>query len=81
MLCIDQIYAHYPTTLFQVGDQEILLSDAIAMHQSLRSQGHDVHLNVIPQMIHCGQMFARDYSPGQSAIEQAACFIRETLQC
>ena len=80
VLCIDQVYEHYPTTLFQVGDQEILLSDAIEMHQSLRSQGHDVHLNVVPQMIHCGQMFARDYPPGQSAIEQAACFIKTAMQ-
>ena len=80
VLCIDQVYEHYPTTLFQVGDQEILLSDAIEMHQSLRSQGHDVHLNVVPQMIHCGQMFARDYPPGQSAIEQAAYFIKTALQ-
>ena len=79
VLCIDQNYEHYPTTLFQVGDQEILLSDAIEMHQSLRSHGHDVHLNVVPQMIHCGQMFARDYPPGQSAIEQAACFIKTAL--
>ena len=81
VLCIDQNYEHYPTTLFQVGDQEILLSDAIEMHQSLRSQGHDVHLNVVPQMIHCGQMFARDYPPGQSAIKQAASFIEKALQC
>ena len=80
VLCIDQVYEHYPTTLFQVGDQEILLSDAIEMHQSLRSQGHDVHLNVVPQMIHCGQMFARDYPPGQSAIDQAAYFIKTALQ-
>ena len=80
VLCIDQVYEHYPTTLFQVGDQEILLSDAIEMHQSLRSQGHDVHLNVVPQMIHCGQMFARDYPPGQSAIEQAVYFIKTALQ-
>ena len=80
VLCINQVYEHYPTTLFQVGDQEILLSDAIEMHQSLRSQGHDVHLNVVPQMIHCGQMFARDYPPGQSAIDQAAYFIKTALQ-
>ncbi|QNI53917.1 alpha/beta hydrolase fold family protein [Synechococcus sp. BIOS-E4-1] len=80
VLCINQNYNHYPKTLFQVGDQEILLSDAIEMHQSLRSQGHDVHLNVVPQMIHCGQMFARDYPPGQSAIEQAAGFIKSALQ-
>ena len=80
MLCIDQSYTNYPKTLFQAGDQEILLSDAIEMHQSLRSQGHDVHLHVVPQMIHCGQMFARDYQPGQSAVEHAARFIRETLR-
>ena len=81
VLCINQNYNNYPKTLFQVGDQEILLSDAIEMHQSLRSHGHDVHLNVVPQMIHCGQMFARDYPPGQSAIEQAASFIKKALQC
>ena len=80
VLCIDQSYTNYPKTLFQAGDQEILLSESIEMHQSLRSQGHDVHLHVVPQMIHCGQMFARDYQPGQSAVEQAARFIRETLR-
>lgn len=76
LLCLQRSYSNYPKTLFQVGDQEILMSDAIDSYLTLRKDGHDVALHVVPSMIHCGQLFAGDYRPGRLALEQAARFIR-----
>ncbi len=79
VLCFEQSYEYYPKTLFQVGDHELLLSDSIEMYQVLTGLGHKVCLHVVPQMIHCGQMFSRDYRPGRFALEQAASFIKQVF--
>ena len=79
VLCFEQNYEHYPRTLFQVGDHELLLCDAIEMFQVLSGSGHDVCLHVVPEMIHCGQLFSRDYRPGRYALEQAASFIKQVF--
>ena len=81
VLCFEHGYEQYPKTLFQVGDHELLLSDAIEMFQVLSGSGHDVCLHVVPQMIHCGQLFSRDYRPGRYALEQAASFIKQVFPC
>ena len=73
----NQIYKVYPRTLFQAGDHEVLLDDSIDFYQRLRAQSHDVSLQVIPGLLHCGQMFSRLFPPGQVAIEQAARFIQD----
>lgn len=75
--CLQQDYSCYPRTLFQVGDREVLLSDAIACFSILKTAGHDVALHVVPGMIHCGQLFSRDFPPGQRATAEAALFLRE----
>ena len=77
LFCVQQDYTSYPRTLFQVGDREVLLSDAIACFSTLKTAGHDVALHVVPGMIHCGQLFARDFLPGQRATAEAALFLRE----
>ena len=77
LFCMQQDYTSYPRTLFQVGDREVLLSDAIACFSTLKTAGHDVALHVVPGMIHCGQLFARDFLPGQRATAEAALFLRE----
>jgi acetyl esterase/lipase len=74
---MQQDYTSYPRTLFQVGDREVLLSDAIACFSTLKTGGHDVALHVVPGMIHCGQLFSRDFLPGQRATAEAALFLRE----
>ena len=79
VLCFESSYEQYPRTLFQVGDHELLLSDAIDMFQVLSGPGHDVCLHVVPHMIHCGQLFSRDYRPGRNALEQAASFIKQVF--
>jgi acetyl esterase/lipase len=65
--------------LFQVGDCEVLLDDSIEFYRALRQQGHPVHLQVIPNMIHCGQMFSTIYRPGERAILSAAEFLQSSF--
>ena len=77
IFCMQQDYTSYPRTLFQVGDREVLLSDAIACFATLKTAGHDVALHVVPGMIHCGQLFSRDFLPGQLATAEAALFLCE----
>lgn len=72
-------YQQYPRTLFQAGDCEVLLDDNVEFYRILRQQGHAVHLQVIPNMIHCGQMFSRIYRPGEIAIEGAAQFLKDSF--
>ncbi len=55
----------------------MLLSDAIAWSSILKTAGHDVALHVVPGMIHCGQLFLRDFLPGQRATAEASLFLRE----
>ncbi len=71
-----QTYMKYPKTRFQVGDREVLLDDSVHFFQQMRGQGHDVSLQVIPNLIHCGQMLRQVFQPGCFAIEQAATFIK-----
>ena len=74
---MQQDYKSFPRTLFQVGDREVLLSDAIACFSILKTAGHDVALHVVPGMIHCGQLFSRDFLPGQRAMAESALFLRD----
>ncbi len=74
---IDGEYSDYPTTLFQVGDYELLLDDSIYFYEKLRRSNCNVFLNVIPELPHCWQFFASVYAPGRAAIDQAAGFINQ----
>ena len=71
-----QQYEKYPKTLFQVGDCEVLLDDSIEFYRFLRQQGHPINLQIIPDMIHCGQIFSNVYPPGEKAILSAAEFLQ-----
>ena len=74
-----QQYEKYPKTLFQVGDCEVLLDDSIEFYRFLRQQGHPINLQIIPNMIHCGQIFSNVYPPGEKAILSAAEFLQSSL--
>ncbi len=74
-----QTYLTYPQTLFQVGDHEVLLDDSVSFFEAMRQQGHDVALQVVPGLLHVGQLFCRDFSPRQAAIDQAAAYLRVNL--
>ena len=74
-----QQYEKYPKTLFQVGDCEVLLDDSIEFYRFLRQQGHPINLQIIPDMIHCGQIFSNVYPPGEKAILSAAEFLQSSF--
>lgn len=74
-----QQYEKYPKTLFQVGDCEVLLDDSIEFYRFLRQQGHPINLQIIPDMIHCGQIFSNIYPPGEKAILSAAGFLQSSF--
>jgi len=74
-----QQYEKYPKTLFQVGDCEVLLDDSIEFFRFLRQQGHPINLQIIPDMIHCGQIFSDVYPPGEKAILSAVEFLKSSL--
>ena len=77
--CIHQPYANYPRTLFQVGDREALLDDAVACHAILSDAGHDVSLHVVRDLIHCGQLFSSVFEPGQLALAEAGRFLQASF--
>jgi monoterpene epsilon-lactone hydrolase len=74
-----QPYEKYPNTLFQAGDCEVLLDDSVEFYRALRQQGHYVRLQVVPDMVHCGQMFSTIYRAGEIAIVSAARFLQDSF--
>jgi monoterpene epsilon-lactone hydrolase len=74
-----QLYEAYPRTFFQAGDCEVLLDDSVEFYRCLRRQGHDVRLQVVPGMVHCGQLFSLIYPPGEMAIAQAVRFLKSAF--
>jgi acetyl esterase/lipase len=68
-----------PPILIQVGDREILLSDAIRLTQRARKDGVDAELEVWDGMWHVWHLFARYVPEGQRAIDKIGAFIRKYL--
>ena len=64
-----------PPLLIQVGDDEVLLDDAIALAQRARDAGVRVELEVWPDMIHVWQMFAGALPQADEAIARIAGFL------
>ena len=58
------------------SDRVVLLDDSIEFYRFLRQQGHPINLQIIPDMIHCGQIFSNVYPPGEKAILSAAEFLQ-----
>lgn len=79
---ISPIYADLhglPPILTQVGDCEVLLSDAIRLTDRARQDGVDAELEVWSGMWHVWHLFARYVPEGQRAIDKIGAFIREHL--
>ncbi len=68
-----------PPTLIQVGDAEVLLSDATRLAERLETAGVPVELEVWPEMVHGWQMFAGMVPEGDEAIERVGRFLRDAL--
>ena len=68
-----------PPLLIQVGNDEILLSDATRLAERARAAGVQVELTIWPGMWHVWQLFAPWLPEAREAIEQMASFVRS--QC
>ena len=79
---VSPIYADLhglPPILIQVGDREILLSDAIRLTERARKDGVDAEMEVWDGMWHVWHLFARYVPEGQRAIDKIGAFIRKYL--
>jgi monoterpene epsilon-lactone hydrolase len=79
---ISPIYAdlhELPPILIQVGDREILLSDAVRLAYGARKDGVETELEVWEGMWHVWHLFARYVPEGQQAINNIGAFIRKHL--
>lgn len=65
----------FPPMLIQVGDREVLLSDAETLAERARSAGVDVDLTVWPGMIHVFQQFPTELAEAREAIEAIGAFL------
>lgn len=79
---ISPIYADLrglPPLLIQVGDREILLSDAVRLAERARQHGVSTELEVWDGMWHVWHLFAKYVPEGQQAIIKVGAFIRQHL--
>ena len=65
-----------PPLLVQVGDDEILLSDAERLHEKVTAAGGEIRLSVWPEMWHVFQMFVGKMPEAGKAIDEIGCYIR-----
>ncbi|GMR17566.1 MAG: alpha/beta hydrolase [Gammaproteobacteria bacterium] len=68
-----------PPLLIQVGDHEILLSDATRMSDRIEAAGGNVELQVWPGMWHVWQYFVGQMPESGRAIDQIGAFLRREL--
>ncbi len=68
-----------PPLLIQVGEDEILLSDATRLADNARAAGVDVSLVIWPKMWHVWHLFAPSLPEAQLAINAIGTFIRERI--
>lgn len=70
-----------PPLLIQVGEDEILLSDAMQPANHARSAGIDVSLVIWPKMWHVWHLFAPSLPEAQQAITAIGAFVRKHIKC
>ncbi len=68
-----------PKTLTQVGDAEILLSDAERFHERALAAGVSSELETAADMTHVWHIFYPILEPARAAIERAGRFVRAAL--
>lgn len=69
-----------PAMLIQVGDHEILLSDATRLADNISAAGGQVTLQIWPDMWHVFQFFVRQMPESMRAINGIAAYIRAQIQ-
>jgi len=68
-----------PPLLLIVGTSEVLLDDAVRLHENAESAGVDSTLEIWEDMIHIWPWFAPFLPEGQQAMEQMGDFIKEQV--
>ena len=68
-----------PATYIQVGDEEVLLDDALRFAAKARQAGVDVHIDVFPEMQHVFQIAAGNLPEADDAIEKIGTWLRPRL--
>jgi len=68
-----------PSTLIQVGDHEILLSDSSRFADNIEASGGKVTLQVWPEMWHVFQFFIGQMPESKRAITDIAAFLKSEL--
>ncbi|MCC6778622.1 MAG: alpha/beta hydrolase [Hyphomicrobiales bacterium] len=69
--------AGLPPTLIQVGDEEVLLDDAVRIAERMRAAGCEVTLEVWPRVPHGWQAWARVMPEARRAIARIGAFVQE----
>ncbi len=80
---ISPIYANFhgfPPLLIQVGSQEILLSDALALAEKARADGISVTLKIWDGMWHVWQVLGDLIPESRQAFEQISRFVQEKVR-
>ena len=68
-----------PPLLIHVGEDEILLSDALRLADNAHAVGVDAHLVIWPKMWHVWHTFVPILPEAQQAVNQIGAFIQERL--
>ncbi len=71
--------AGLPPMLIQVGDDEILLSDATRLADKLEAEGIDVELEIWPHMWHVFQMFIGKMPESRAAVKKIGRYIDKRI--
>jgi acetyl esterase/lipase len=64
-----------PPLLIQVGSEEVLIDDAIALEKSVRGAGGLVELNIWPDMVHVWHLFPHYVEEADQAIAEIVAFL------
>ncbi|MEO8458098.1 MAG: alpha/beta hydrolase [Chloroflexota bacterium] len=70
-------YSALPPMLIQVGDHEVLLSDATRYAEKAQAAGVDVTIEVFDEMIHVFQIFAGMLPEAQQAIDKIGEWVKQ----
>ena len=68
--------AGFPSTLIQVGNDEILLSDSTRLADNIETSGSRVELHIYPEMWHVFQYFIGQMPESQEALSEISQFLR-----
>ena len=69
-----------PPLLIHVGDDEVLLDDAVQLAERARKAGVDATLDVWDKMIHAWHWFFPMLDEGQAAVDRIGAFVRARVR-